>query len=273
MIKIQKDNFNIRQICNSGQCFRMEEIEKNRFSVIAGGKYIEIEQRDLDILFICEKEDFAGFWSDYFDFDTDYGSFINSIQGDQYLKNAANHGTGIRILRQDLWEMIITFIISQQNNIKRIRKCIVMLCEKYGEKKQDFQGKDYYDFPTVHALSTASEEDLRNLNLGYRSKYIVKTTKSILEDEVNLTNLSQLEYLEAKQELMKLTGVGEKVAECICLFGLHHMDAFPVDTHIKQVFDSNYPDGFPYEKYKGFAGVIQQYIFYYDLFQMKNMVE
>ena len=273
MITITKENFDIEQICHSGQCFRMEKVEENTYSVIAYGKYIEVTQEkgSNEITFSCDEEEFETIWKEYFDLDSDYSAYIAAIpKEDMYLTNAAKFGAGIRILRQEPWEMVISFIISQQNNIKRIRKCVETICQKYGQKKINFKGEVYYDFPTVEQLSLATEEELRACNLGYRSKYLVKTSESILRKEVDLTALLSLTFEEAKKELLKLTGVGVKVADCICLFGLHHMDGFPIDTHIKQVLEAEYKDGFPFERYKGFAGVIQQYIFYYDLLVSKE---
>ena len=266
MVTIKQENFSIEQICNSGQCFRMKEIGGGVYEVIAFGKYLEVTQKGDEITFSCTKEEFESIWRSYFDLDTCYGTWIESIdENDEYLRKASQFGNGIRILRQDVWEMIISFIISQQNNIKRIRKCIETICEKYGEQKVNDKGEIYYDFPTVEVLARVSEEELRNCNLGYRSKYIVKTSHAILNGEVDLERLKHMEFQDAKEELLKLTGIGVKVADCICLFGLHHLDGFPVDTHIKQVFEKQYAHGFPFEKYKGYAGVLQQYIFYYDL--------
>ena len=162
--------------------------------------------------------------------------------------------------------MIVTFLISQQNNIKRIRKCIETICRKYGERKISATGVEYYAFPTVAALSRATEEELRGCGLGYRAKYIAVTAGTIASCEISLEKIYDMRYPAAKKELMKLCGVGEKVAECICLFALHHMDAFPIDTHIRQVMDVHYKRGFPNRRYKGMRGIMQQYIFYYDLY-------
>ena len=161
--------------------------------------------------------------------------------------------------------MIVSFIVSQQNNIKRIRKCISLLCRRYGEEKAAASGKRYYDFPTAKALAGASFEELYACNLGYRSRYIHETAVSIAEGAVDLEAVRKMDYLAAKAELMKLCGVGIKVAECICLFALHKTEAFPVDTHISKVLTAQYPSGFPFDRYKGYAGTLQQYIFYYDL--------
>ena len=265
MIKKNFKNFSISQICDSGQCFRMTE-EGDRFIVIAKEHYLEIEQTGDEIKFDCSETEYENYWANYFDLGTDYSSYIGMIQKeDAYLERASQFGTGIRILRQDLWEMIITFIISQQNNIKRIRRCIETISREYGQKCETKNGKIYYAFPEAERLAMVSEEELRACGLGYRSKYIVKTARSIRDGEVNLQEIEKMPYPEAKAELMKLCGIGEKVADCICLFALHQMDAFPVDVHIKRVLEAQYPDGFPLERFQGCAGVMQQYIFYYDL--------
>ena len=270
MIKVQIPDFSLRQICDSGQCFRMWEESEGTYSLIAGERFLRMEQKEQEIIFHCTREEYETIWKKYFDLDAEYEQYIKAIElSDQYLQEAAAFGRGIRILRQDIWEMVITFIISQQNNIKRIRKCIETLCEKYGEQKVVADGTAFFSFPTPEALSRVSEEEFRACNLGYRSKYLVKTSHMVAKRQIFLPGLEQLDYFQAKQELMKLPGVGSKVADCICLFGLHELDAFPVDTHILKVLQAHYPKGFPFEIYLGFAGVLQQYIFYYDLMHGK----
>ncbi len=240
--------------------------ECGRYSLVAFGKYLEILQQNDQITFVCSQEDMDALWRHYFDLDTDYGSIIRNIDAqDTYLCSAAAYGNGIRVLKQDLWEIIISFIISQQNNIKRIRKCIQTLCETYGEQKQTQTGITYYVFPTPQALAEASMEELYACNLGYRSRYIRQTAESILNGEVDLAALPEMDYITAKAELMKLYGVGVKVADCICLYALHKTDAFPIDTHINHVLAAQYPEGFPFDRYVGYSGILQQYIFYYDL--------
>lgn len=272
MIKIVTKDLSIRQIAESGQCFRLNRLNDERYALVAFGRYLEVEQRGDELCFFCTQEEYDEIWKRYFDMENDYGHYRSSVaKDDTYLTQAAAFGSGIRILQQDVWEMLISFIISQQNNIKRIRKCIETLCERYGEQKTFGSGTDkgvYYTFPDAETLAQATEEELRACNLGYRSRYIAGTSNSILKKEVDLDALKQMSHSQAKVELLKLSGVGEKVADCICLFGLHHMDAFPVDTHIRQAMDIHYPAGFPFERYAGYAGVMQQYIFYYDL---KNM--
>lgn len=262
MITIREKNFNIREIAISGQCFRMKQMD-GYFEVVAKDKCIKISQKGQEITFHCTKKDFENFWKHYFDLETNYGKIIRSIDPkDDYLKAAASSCKGIRILNQDPWEMIITFIISQQNNIPRIKKIVEALCEKYGE---EIQGRNQYAFPTSQALATATEKDLLALGLGYRAKYILKTARDIACGDFDLLSLCEDDYETARKKLLTLYGVGPKVADCICLFGLHHVEAFPIDTHIKQVFAKHYPKGFPFERYEGYAGILQQYMFYYDL--------
>lgn len=266
MITLELEHFDLEQICGSGQCFRMKRIGENRYSVIAADQYLEIEQQGKIVTFCCSQEVFLCFWLFYFDLDCDYQEYMNRINPrDKYLNAAAEKGSGIRILQQDLWEMIVSFLISQQNNIVRIRKCIENICERYGEKKLSFEGKEYYAFPTPERLSAASEKELRECNLGYRAKYVLEAAKAVSEERFSLEKVQDMTYRKAKTALRELYGVGEKVADCICLFALHHTDAFPVDTHIKQALEKHYKRGFPNRRYKGIRGIMQQYIFYYEL--------
>lgn len=267
MVTMELEHFSLEQICDSGQCFRMKKTGEHTYSLVAGGEYLQISQNGIIVDFHCSDAELICFWVPYFDLDADYEKYINKINpGDKYLVQAANAGSGIRILRQDLWEMIITFLISQQNHITRIRGCIERLCARYGEKKISQEGVEYYGFPTPETLAQASEQDLRELGLGYRARYIAETSRSIASGKVSLEKIFRMKYYAcARKELMKLSGVGEKVADCICLFALHHMDAFPIDTHIRQVLEAHYKRGFPNRRYHGMRGIMQQYIFYYEL--------
>lgn len=271
MIQMIKDNFDLSQICRSGQCFRMTKEDGGTYRVIAGARYLKIEQRGSLCIFHCDESEFENFWKDYFDLDGDYAAYMTQIDAaDSYLRDAVSFGCGIRILRQDLWEMIVSFLISQQNNITRIRKCIQNLCRQYGEEMLSADGEIYHAFPKPDALAGLAEDALMECGLGYRSKYVVRSAGSIVSGEVHLDALHRMTYQEAKTELLKLYGVGEKVADCICLFALHHLQAFPVDTHIRQAIDGHYPEGFPDSLYEGCQGVMQQYIFYYELFGKKE---
>lgn len=304
MIILEKtEYFDIGQICNSGQCFRMQKIEGcagSAYQVIARDQYVRVYQNGDRVALDCTQEDFEKFWKVYFDLDADYGAYIARIDPkDEYLNAAAKMGGGIRILHQDLWEMIVSFLISQQNNIVRIRRCIDHICRRYGEEKaipgmeteeKEISGalsgaykvwsaqdegwaehtaencrKTYDAFPTPEALAGATEEELRECNLGYRAKYVLRTAQAVASGMVSLEAISGMDYPDAREALLELYGVGEKVADCICLFALHHLEAFPVDTHIRQALDGHYRRGFPWQRYKGIQGVMQQYIFYREL--------
>ncbi len=284
MIRIQTSNFSLEQIGQSGQCFRMRQTadvaqrfgeaeaagvkanEGKGYEIIAGQRYLEAASFDRECILFCSEEEYEDFWKGYFDLETDYQSYVSRIAPkDEYLLSAARLGWGIRILRQDLWETLVSFLISQQNHIGRIRRCIRNICEQYGEKRVSEGGREYYGFPEPKALAGLSEDALMACNLGYRSKYVVRAARRVVSGETDLEQIGRMEYPEAREELMKLFGVGEKVAECICLFALHHLEAFPVDTHIRQALERHYEKGFPEERYRGIQGVMQQYIFYYEL--------
>lgn len=287
MIEITAENFSLAQICSSGQCFRMSGLEDGTYRIIAGNRYLEARQQGNRCSFDCGEPEYYSFWERYFDLGQDYGAYIERINpNDAYLKSAAKYGSGIRILHQDLWEMIVTFLISQQNNIVRIRCCIQNICESYGEACVNARGEVYYAFPRPEALAVLAEDDLKPCNLGYRSKYVVRAAQSVVAGTslrqtpqflsavtekgipaIDLEAVSRMSYKKAKEELLKLFGVGEKVADCICLFGLHHLQAFPIDTHIHQVLQAHYKRGFPNRRYHGIQGVMQQYIFYYAIGQ------
>lgn len=266
MIKKAIENFSLAQICESGQCFRMSTKDNHTYRILAGNRYLLVEQDENVCTFHCSETEFEEFWQHYFSLTENYSFYIGQINPrDNYLIRAAEFGSGIRILQQDLWEMIVSFLISQQNNIVRIRRCIDNICTRYGERKVTEDGAAYYTFPKPEDLADLPEDALMECNLGYRSKYVVRTAKSIVSGEVDLEAIYRLPYPEAKAELLKLYGVGEKVADCICLFALHHLQAFPVDTHINQALNKHYKRGFPKRRYRGFEGVLQQYIFYYEL--------
>ena len=266
MITVELEHFSLDKICDSGQCFRMRKLGDGHFSMVAGDQYLEMYQKDGVVDFCCSQEEFICYWVLYFDLDTDYEAYMDAANPrDKYLKAAGEMGSGIRILQQDLWEVIISFLISQQNNITRIKKCIENICREFGEKKISSTGVEYYAFPTAQALAKATEEQLQECNLGYRAKYVLDTARRVVFGDFIPDKLYDMKYQSARKELLQLYGVGEKVADCICLFGLHQLEAFPVDTHIRQVLDEHYKRGFPNRRYSDCKGVMQQYIFYYEL--------
>lgn len=288
MITKALKNFNIRQIADSGQCFRMVPCDPNRsqtaYRVISGRHFLIIEQHGDEVTFHCPNDEFA-FWEHYFDLETDYDAYIRAIDPmDDYLSKAAAFGNGIRILNQDLWEMIITFIISQQKTIPAIRALVEALSEKYGTRYKILPTVSgyYYAFPSPEELNRASLDDLLALKLGYRAKYIKRTCEDVCSGKLDLDRLMKLNYTDSMEVLLSCYGIGVKVANCICLFGLHHIGAFPVDTWIKKILLREYapkshctghvPEtrlcealiAENFSKYPGFAGVLQQYIFFYE---------
>ena len=279
MKEIVSRYFDLEQISASGQCFRMSGLDDERYEIIACDKRITASQtledapegKTVRVILSCSEEEYESFWKHYFDMETDYGKIIGMIDPeDEYLNAAARKVSGIRILNQDLWEMTVTFLISQQNNIKRIKRCIDNISREYGRRMTDVDGTVYYAFPQPEDLSMLADDDLMPCNLGYRSKYVVRTAKMVTSGEIDLDAVKSMDCEQARESLLKLYGVGKKVADCIRLFALHQLDAFPVDTHIRQVLDAHYPDGFPFEKYAGYNGVMQQYMFYDDLFKNKT---
>lgn len=284
MFETEIANMDLGQLARSGQCFRMrpvrEEGAKSIWSVAAGDRYVEILQEGSRFLFSCGEEEFERTWRSYFDMDTDYEAVKRSVdREDAYLQAAMAYGGGVRILRQDLWEILVTFLISQNNNISRIKNSVDVLCRKFGDKKigtglalrpdGSVTGTEraYDAFPGASAVVSGGPEALADLGLGYRDKYIwaIAERCSGPDGAAWLEALRQCDYHTAHGMLTAEFGIGKKVADCVCLFGLHHVEAFPVDTHVKQIVKAYYPDGFPLERYRGYAGILQQYMFYYKL--------
>lgn len=264
---IENKNFNLKQIAESGQCFRMNPISQNRYSLIAFDRYIELEQLKDDIIEIsCSEDDYNNIWKDYFHLDYDYGSLVDKLinGNDKFLKDAAIYGRGIRILRQDPFETLISFIISQNKNIPAIKSCIENICKVYGTEKEDIiTGNVYYTFPAPESLAAAKKDDLRALKLGYRDEYIISAACAVHSKEIDLEALKVCSHEDAVKALKSIKGIGDKVANCISLFGLNHIEAFPIDVWIKRVLAEYYDNNFDLTNYQGYAGIVQQYMFYY----------
>ena len=245
MVKIKADNINLQQIAESGQAFRWNQLDESghSYSIVAYGKYLEATQTGTkSVLLDCTEADYLETWERYFDLRTDYKAIqLMACQGDARLYEAAIQGYGIRILRQPVFETIITFLVSQNNNIPRIKATIEKLCERFGRKMTAPGGQQYYTFPEPEAL--ADVDKLQGLGLGYRDKYIPAAAKIAASGCI--------------------LGIGEKVADCICLFALHKLEAFPVDTWVKKIEERYYGGRFPQEKYAGYQGAMQQYLFAY----------
>lgn len=257
MYTIRINHMNLYQIANSGQCFRWQQINDNTYKIPAFGKKLTISQ-DGDLFTLsCDESEWNCLWKKYFDVDTDTNydeaEKIIMSSNDDFLKAAYQFGSGIRILRQDLWEVIVSFIISQNNNIPRIKRSVEKLCDGVGGR-----------FPNRFEIYRM---DLSNKGLGYRDKYLRDVamwdlwkhpnTQSVLENAKN-----------PKEELMKIKGVGEKVASCISLFALHKLNSFPIDIHIKRILDREYGGDLPDWAFGKYAGLFQQYLFYFETHKM-----
>ena len=226
---------------------------------MAFGKYLELEKTadGTIILYNTSKEDFENIWCDYFDLSRDYGEIIKILSENETLKKACEYSFGIRILNQEPFETLCSFIISQNNNIKRIKGIIERLCENFGEYKSG-----YYSFPTAERLASLTLEDLSVLRSGFRAKYLLDAAKKVVNGEVNLQNLENLPLDDARTELMKIVGVGPKVADCCLLFSHRHTKAFPKDVWIKRAIEVLFGGELP-ENAQNYAGIAQQYIFFY----------
>lgn len=277
------DCLDLKQIADSGQCFRMLPSPEGGYTIVSRGRLLRVSQEGNRINFDCPQEDLPA-WLAYFDCATDYAAILASVDpDDNYLKAAAAAGRGIRILRQDPWEMIITFVISQQKTIPCIRRLVEDISRRWGQKIGDGDEKNsaVYSFPTPKELARASLEELLDLKLGYRAKYIHRLSQDAAAGILDLKKLETMEYGQAMEYLAGFYGIGKKVANCVCLFGLHHIEAFPVDTWIEKILLREYFSAKKYRrtpknrlydtiladhfgKYGGYAGVLQQYIFYYE---------
>jgi N-glycosylase/DNA lyase len=248
---------------------RIEDKENRvRYSLIAYGRYIELTQVSWDTVEkSCTEEEFHELWEEYFDLNFDYGKIVRELaEGeDRFLSEASAYGNGIRILKQEPFEAMISFIISQNKNIPAIKACIEAICTRFGERKVNPRcgNISFTAFPAPRTLAEAAKEELRALKTGYRDEYILRASKAAANGDIDFDRLKSCGYKEAVATLMSIHGVGEKVANCIALYGLHHIDGFPVDVWIRRVLDEYYNGSFNKDRYHGYAGIIQQYMFYY----------
>lgn len=279
MARVEFNNlsdFELAHIFECGQCFRWRKINENTYIGITPYGVLEIKKIkentiQIEGTFIDDDAKVKEAIREYFDLNTNYTNIKGIISKDDInLQNAIQYGAGIRILNQDPWEMLISFIISAANNIPRISKTIENISKEFG-KEITYKDEKYYLFPTPDELAKASIEDLRRLNLGFRDKYVYNATQLIKNKKMNLDEIGKMSYKEAKKELKKIDGVGDKVADCILLFSMKKKEAFPVDTWIKKVMSDLYNESenikkisnFAEEKFGEYAGIAQQYLFYY----------
>ncbi|MGE4484469.1 MAG: DNA-3-methyladenine glycosylase [Oscillospiraceae bacterium] len=264
------DDFDLQKIFECGQCFRWNRRDDGSYIGVAMGRAARL-RRDGDSIFISGTAgDFENIWYDYFDFSRNYAEIRRIIATDDYMRRATEYGAGIRILNQDRWETLCSFIISQCNNIPRIKKIVEKLCALFGEPL-DFCGDTYYTFPPAEKLAALNEADLSPLRSGYRAPYILGAARAVADGRLDLDALSGGSYADAMRELKLLSGIGDKVANCAILFSLRMKDAFPVDVHMKRAIAEHYGKSFDPRVFGDLAGVAQQYMFYYQ--RTKNVLD
>lgn len=277
--EIEKSNsFSLKHIFECGQCFRWNKETDGSYTGVVGNNVLNVKEENKSIIFcgMCD-DNIEELVTNYFNLNTDYEKIKKELSKvDNYLKTSIEFGSGIRILKQDLWETLISFIISANNNIPRIKGIIEKLSKQYG-KEIKYNGKSYWTFPNIEDLSKASIDDLRKLGLGFRDKRIYETSKLFLDGRYSVKEIESLEDTKKiRNLLLELPGVGPKVADCILLFGLNRFDVFPIDVWVRRVMNELYIknedetkvkkeeiENLAKKKYAGFAGIAQQYLFYW----------
>ncbi len=255
-----KKLFDLAQTLDCGQAFRWTENSDGSWSGAAFGKALTLSADNSSITFHCDKNDFESIWYDYFDLATDYDEIRSRLSLiSPVLKEAADYAPGIRILKQDPWEAVCSFIISQNNNIPRIKGIIARLCENFGDK---ISGTDFFSFPSAKKIASLSEEDLAVIRSGFRAKYILAGANAALKDGF-LESMYTLPIDEARKKIKTVKGIGPKVADCALLYGFHRTECFPVDVWMKKAMEKLLPDVDP-SIFGTDAGIAQQYIFHYS---------
>jgi len=255
-------DFNLEKIFECGQCFRWNADENGTYFGVAHGHAVRLRYRKDNIFISGTIDEFESIWRDYFDFDRDYAEIRQKLCIDDFMTCATEFGAGIRLLRQDKWEALCSFIISQNNNIPRIKMIIDTLCREFGDVL-DFEDKQYHAFPSAEKLVNIDAKELAPLRCGYRAEYIISAAKSVAEGTIDLEALSESTPENARVELKKILGVGDKVADCVMLFGLNMLDAFPLDVWMKRAVVQHYGPGFDPNIFSPYAGIAQQYIFHF----------
>lgn len=264
-------HFNLQQTFECGQCFRWRRLENGNWLGIARGRVVEVEQAGRDIiLYNTDQSDFLRIWYGYFDLGRDYGAVQRKLaQNDPVMQEAIAFAPGLRLLKQDFFETLISFIISQNNNIPRIKRIVECLAQNYG-RPVVYKEHILHTFPEAEVLGALSEESLRCIRAGYRARYIIRASRQVHALDVDA--LGKMDSGSVRQALLALHGVGEKVADCVGLYSGLMPDAFPVDRWVRRVMETLYPESgttneaivaFARRKFGPLAGIAQQYLFYF----------
>lgn len=259
------DFFEPSMIFNCGQCFRFEKSGDNSYEGVAFSKYIRVEKDEEGkiLLYGADKGDYDSVWRSFLDIDTDYGYISRSFADvHSIMREASRAGHGIRILRQEPWETLCSFIISQNNNIPRIKKIIENLCRAYGDKIYSPDGREFYTFPSAKRLFQAGEQEIFSFKTGFRAKYIYDAAKKVTLGDIDLEAVYDMTTADAAEYLKQIKGVGDKVAACVLLFAYHKTDSFPVDVWVKKILAKYFGGAVP--DFGEYAGIAQQYLFYYE---------
>lgn len=271
IVEISPTELSLQKIADSGQCFRMNRTRYGKYELMAFGRYLELEQDDHSVTFHCSDEEYSQIWSKYFDMSQSYRQIAEETAqdfgADEFLMDAMLEGQGIRILHQEFFETLISFIISQRKSIPSIRRSIEALCRKYGDPIHVTRvtGEEIvrYSFPSARMLAALESEDLKDCSVGYRAQYIIAASQWYLQKHETY-NLESMGFQTAVNILRsEVFGVGIKVASCVCLFGLHQLEACPIDVWMQRIIDEDYGSDIPRWMDTQYAGVLQQYCFYY----------
>lgn len=268
------EDFDLKQTLECGQCFRYECISDNEYIIIAKNRMIHVKQEEHILYFYNSTlEDVQTIWIPYFDLNRDYGAIKKwLIEKDDLIEDAIKQKYGVRILNQDFFEMLITFIISQNKQIPHIMQIVERISERFGEYIGEWNGKSYYSFPTPEALSKATEQDFLDMKAGFRAKYLVDACSKVVNQELSEEELRQMNYGEALEKIQIIKGVGEKVGNCVLLFGLGRREAFPIDVWMIRIMERLYFDkpvkkeemqAFAKDHFGEYGGYAQQYLFYF----------
>ena len=270
MTEIQiSDDFDLDKLAESGQCFRWRRTTKGGYRIVHQDHCLTIWRIGAARYRLsCTEAELERIWRAYFDLDTNYRAIRLAVKDteDPFLARACTYGAGIRILRQEPWETLVSFIISQNRSIPMIQRSIELLCTAAGEERRDSFGEPYYTFPTPERLLALPDEVLAQCRLGYRCGYVRAAAEAVASGGLDLVRLAAEDAADSDvmAALTGVYGVGVKVASCVALFGLHRLDAFPVDVWVRRVLVREYPQGWPMERYRPYNGVYQQYLFFYD---------